>query len=165
MYSKKNLAAWESYLFCMENGLTLRCISKFLGMNLSTAFSWRHKILSAAETKTDNVLTETIEVDEFWLKENFKGSRSINPYFRDVENRYLIIMLSCRDSRGNILIRTAARKGLRKLLKNEISDILSPVSGAAKPLFHRGILPMLISPSRKDSDSACPPAPATALKA
>lgn len=134
MYSKKKLAAWESYFFCMESGLTLRSISKLLGMNLSTAFSWRHKILSAAKTKTDNVLTETIEVDEFWLKENFKGSRSINPYFRDVENRYLIILLSCRDSRGNILIRTAARKGLRKLLKNEISDILSPVIRRCKTL-------------------------------
>jgi hypothetical protein len=111
----------------MGVGLTLRGISELLGMNLSTAFSWRHKILSVAETKTDNVLTETIEADEFWLKENFKGSRSINPYLRNVENRNLIILLSCRDSLGNILIKTAARKGVRKLHKNEISDILSPV--------------------------------------
>ena len=127
MYSKKKLAVWAGYLHCMEGGLTLRGISKLLGMNLSTAFSWRHKILSVAETKTDNVLTETIEVDEFWLKENFKGSRSINPYLRNVENRNLIILLSCRDSLGNILMKTAARKGVRKLHKNEISDILSPV--------------------------------------
>jgi hypothetical protein len=134
MYSKKKLSSWASYLLYMEEGHTLRIISKLLGMNLSTAFSWRHKILSAAETKTDSVLTETIEVDEFWLKENFKGSRSINPYFMDVENRYLIILLSCRDSRGNILIKTAARKGLRKLHKNEISDILSPVIRRCKTL-------------------------------
>ncbi|HEY5575626.1 MAG TPA: hypothetical protein VIK34_02795, partial [Clostridiaceae bacterium] len=67
--AKKNLATWASYLFCMEEGHTLRSISKLLGMNLSTAFSWRHKILSAAGTKTDKILTETIEVDEFWLKE------------------------------------------------------------------------------------------------
>jgi hypothetical protein len=111
----------------MEGRHTLRNISKLLGMNLSTAFSWRHKILSVAVTKTDNILTETVEVNEFWLKENFKGSRSIKPYFRNVENRYLIIMLSCRDSRGNILLRTAAKQGSRMLQYREISDILSPV--------------------------------------
>jgi transposase-like protein len=134
MYSKKKFSTWVAYLFCMSGGLTLRCISKLLGMNLSTAFFWRHKILRVAETKTDNVLSETIEVDEFWIKENFKGNRCINPYFRNVENRYLIILLSCRDSLGNILIKTAARKGLRKLHKNEISDILSPVIRRCKRL-------------------------------
>jgi hypothetical protein len=134
MYSKKKLTVWSGYLFCMEGGLSLRVIAKLLGMNLSTAFSWRHKILSVAETKTDNILTETIEVDEFWLKENFKGSRSINPYFQNVEKRYLIILLSCRDSLGNILIKTAARKGLRNLHKNEISYILSPVIRRCKRL-------------------------------
>ena len=118
----------------MGGGLTLRQISKALGMNLSTAFSWRHKILSVAVTRTDTVLTETIEVNEFWLKENFKGCRRINPYFRDAENRYLILMLSCRDSQGNILMRTAARKGLRKLDCTEISDILSPVIKQCKTL-------------------------------
>jgi len=134
MYSKKNLATWASYLFCMEGGLTLRSMAKLLGMNLSTAFSWRHKILSVTKTKSDKILTETIEVDEFWLKENFKGCRSINPRFRDIENRYLIILLSCRDSQGNVFFRTAARKGLRKLHKNEISDILSPVIRRCKTL-------------------------------
>jgi len=123
MYSKKKLSTWGSYLLFMEEGHTLRSISKLLGMNLLTAFSWRHKILNAADTKTDNILTETIEVDEFRLKENFKGSRSIKPYFRDVENRYLIILLSCRDSLGKILIRTAARKGFRKLHKNELAKL------------------------------------------
>ena len=134
MYSKKTFKTWAEYLFCMGGGLTLRQISKTLGMNLSTAFSWRHKILSVAVTKTDTVLTETIEVNEFWLKENFKGCRKINPYFRNAENRYLILMLSCRDSQGNILMRTAARKGLRKLDYTEISDILSPVIKHCKTL-------------------------------
>lgn len=134
MYSKKNFDTWASYLLCMDGRLTLRCTSNLLGMNLSTAFSWRHKILSAAEAKTDDVLTETVEVDEFWLKENFKGSRSINPCFRNIKNRCSVILLSCRDSRGNSLLRTAARRGLRKLHKNEISDILNPVIRRCKTL-------------------------------
>jgi len=134
MYSKKTLRTWAGYLFCMGGGLTLRQISKALGMNLSTAFSWRHKILSVAVTKTDTVLTETIEVNEFWLKENFKGCRRINPHFRDAENRCPILMLSCRDSQGNIMLRAATRKGLRKLEYADISDILGPVIKRCKML-------------------------------
>ncbi len=164
MYSKKKLSTWAGYLFCMGVGLTLRGISELLGMNLSTAFSWRHKILSVSETKTDNVLTETIEVDEFWLKENFKGSRSINPYLRNVENRNLIILLSCRDSKGNVLIKTAARKGVRKLHKNEISDILSPVIRRCKRFVSSRNLAYVFLRSRKGSDSACLQAPVTAWK-
>lgn len=127
MYSKKTPRVWASYLFCMEGGLTLREISKILRINLSTAFSWRHKILSVADTKTDTVLAEKIEVNEFWLKENFKGCRKINPLFYDIKMRQLIILLSCRDSQGNILLRVAARKGVRALYKNEIEEVFSPL--------------------------------------
>lgn len=134
MYSKKTLKTWAGYLFCMKGRLTLRSISKLLGMNLSTAFSWRHKILSVAETKTDTMLTETIEVNEFWLKENFKGCRRINPHFRDPQKRCVILMLSCRDSQGNILLRAVARKGFRKLDYEEISGVLSPVINRCKTL-------------------------------
>jgi transposase-like protein len=127
MYSKKTLKTWAGYLLCMEGRLTLRSISKLLGMNLSTAFSWRHKILNASGTKTDVILTGTIEVCEFCIRENFKGSRNINPQFFDAKSRYLIVLLSCCDSNGNILFRTAARKGSRRLLYEEISEMLSPV--------------------------------------
>jgi transposase-like protein len=156
MYSKKTLKTWAGYLFCLEGRLTLRSISKLLGMNLSTAFSWRHKILSVAETKTDTVLTETIEVNEFWLKENFKGCRKINPHFRDDEKRYLILMLSCRDSQGNILLRAAARKGLRKLDYTEISDILSPVIDRCKMLVTTSNL-FYISFAKKKKLKLCMP--------
>jgi transposase-like protein len=160
MYSKKTLKTWAGYLFCLEGRLTLRSISKLLGMNLSTAFSWRHKILSVAETKTDTVLTETIEVNEFWLKENFKGCRKINPHFRDAEKRYLIMMLSCRDSQGNILLRAAARKGLRKLDYTEISDILSPVIDRCKMLVTTSNL-FYISFAKKKKLKLCMPCSAS----
>ncbi len=134
MYSKKSLDTWSSYLFCMGGRLTLRKISKLLKMNLSTAFAWRHKILSVAETMTDTLLTETVEVSEFWFKENFKGCRKINPRYRNKNNRLLIFFLSCKDSRENILFRTVARKGGRKLDNKEVSDLLSPVVKGCKTL-------------------------------
>jgi transposase-like protein len=134
MYSKKTLDDWASYLFCMEGGLTLRKISGLLGMNLSTAFAWRHKILSVCETMTDTLLTETVEVSEFWLKENFKGCRKMNPHFPDWKNRWLILFMSCIDSRENILFRAAARKGMRKLDNEEVSGVLGPVIRRCKTL-------------------------------
>ncbi|MBP1743677.1 MAG: transposase, family [Firmicutes bacterium] len=156
MYSKKTLETWAGYLFCMEGRLALRNISKLLGMNLSTAFSWRHKILSVAETKTDTVLTETIEVNEFWLKENFKGCRRINPHFRDAEKRCQILMLSCRDSKGNILLKAVARKGLRKLEYAEISNILSPVIEHCKMLVTTSNL-FYVSFAKKNKLRLCMP--------
>ncbi len=134
MYSKKTLDTWASYLFCMQGRLTLRKISKLLRISLPTAFAWRHKILSVAETMTDNMLTDTVEVNEFCLKENFKGCRNIEPRFRGNNDRRLILFLSCRDSRGNILFRTAARKWGRKLDNKEVSDLLSPVVKGCKTI-------------------------------
>jgi len=132
MYSKKKPGTWASYLLCMEGGMPLRKISKLLGISLSTAFSWRHKILSAAGTRIDNILTENIEVHEFSLRENFKGSRRINPRFFYAGNRRLIVMLSCCDSQENILVKTAARKGWRNLVYEEISGILTPIVKSCK---------------------------------
>lgn len=132
MYSKKKPVTWASYLLCMEGGLTLRKISKLLKMNLSTAFSWRHKILSASGTMIDNILTENIEVSEFSLRENFKGSRSINPHFFYGKKRRMIVLLSCCDSQGNTLMKTAARKYGRNLVYEEISATLAPFINSCK---------------------------------
>ena len=127
MYSKKPFKTWVSYLFCIEGGLTLREISDVLEMNLSTAFFWRHKILSAVKANADNILTGTIEINEFRLKENFKGNRRIEPHFQDINMRCSLIMLSCTDSSGNIFFRPAARKSMYMLLKNEIDALLTPL--------------------------------------
>jgi len=82
---------------CLKNfTFTIRQTAKALGMSLSTAFSWRHKILSVSETMTDTMLTETVEVNEFWLKENFKGCRNIKQSFLNTENRNLIFFLELR---------------------------------------------------------------------
>lgn len=157
MYSKKPLKTWADYLFCMEGRLTLRSISKHLEMNLSTAFAWRHKILSVSETMTDKVLTETVEVNEFCLVENFKGCRKIPPHYHSVQNkRRMILFLSCKDSQDNILFRTAARKGSRKLEYKDISDILSPVLRKCKTLVTTSNLPY-ISFAKKNKVRLCMP--------
>ena len=45
--TRKNLSVWTSYLKCMLDKKTLRETSEECGISMSTAFSWRHKILDA----------------------------------------------------------------------------------------------------------------------
>jgi transposase-like protein len=46
-YTKKTYAQWHSYIKFMLYGLSLREIAFEVGISVTTAFNWRHKILSA----------------------------------------------------------------------------------------------------------------------
>ena len=46
-YTKKTYAQWHSYIKYMLYGLSLREIAFEVGISATTAFNWRHKILSA----------------------------------------------------------------------------------------------------------------------
>lgn len=68
---------WEQYAHCMELKLTLREAAKICGINLKTAFLWRHRFLQAQSGKNDDQLSGIIEVDEFFLAYSEKGSKTI----------------------------------------------------------------------------------------
>ncbi|WBW98330.1 IS1595 family transposase [Oceanirhabdus sp. W0125-5] len=44
-YSKKGIYKWIEYMKCMVRGLSLRECSRIVGINIATAFFWRHKIM------------------------------------------------------------------------------------------------------------------------
>ncbi|WP_299490432.1 IS1595 family transposase [uncultured Shewanella sp.] len=69
---------WEKYAHCMELKLTLREAAKICGINLKTAFLWRHRFLSAQAGRNDDKLSGIIEADEFFLAYSEKGSRTIS---------------------------------------------------------------------------------------
>ena len=68
---------WEAYAHCMELKLTLRQAASECGINLKTAFLWRHRFLMAQAGKNDDKLSGIIEVDEFFLAYSEKGSKTI----------------------------------------------------------------------------------------
>lgn len=68
---------WFSYLRCMIDSLTLRESAKRTGIDLKTAFRWRHRFLAAASTSNINILSGIVEVDETFFPESFKGKRHI----------------------------------------------------------------------------------------
>lgn len=133
MYSKKSLETWIDFISCMVENLTLRSISNLLSINLSTAFFWRHKILSVVETNTDTTLTGNIEISELKLRESFKGSKVPEPDYYYYGNKHVemgrnnIFILSCRDNENNIFMRAVAKMRPMMLRKEHLDNILGPL--------------------------------------
>ncbi|WDE09433.1 IS1595 family transposase [Thalassomonas haliotis] len=68
---------WEEYARCMVLKLTLREAADICGINLKTAFLWRHRFLMAQAGKNQDKLSGIIEVDEFFLARSEKGSKTL----------------------------------------------------------------------------------------
>ena len=69
---------WEEYAHCMALRLTLRQAARACGINLKTAFLWRHRFLQAQAGKNDDKLSGIIEVDEFFLAYSEKGNKTLS---------------------------------------------------------------------------------------
>ena len=67
---------WEEYARCMELKLTLRESAIICGINLKTAFLWRHRFLMAQSGQNHDKLSGIIEVDEFFLAYSEKGEKT-----------------------------------------------------------------------------------------
>ena len=75
--TRKHLSVWMHYVQCMLDHKTLRETADECEMSVSTAFSWRHKILDAVSELAENVyLTGTVEADETFLSVSYKGNHS-----------------------------------------------------------------------------------------
>jgi len=61
----------------MRDSLTLRVSATRLGIDLKTAFRWRHRFLHASASANVNGLSGIIEVDETFFLESCKGKRHL----------------------------------------------------------------------------------------
>lgn len=68
---------WLNYLHCMQDSLTLRASAARVGIDLKTAFRWRHRFLQASARSNANDLSGIIEVDETFFLESCKGQRGL----------------------------------------------------------------------------------------
>lgn len=68
---------WFDYLRCMRDSLTLRVSAARVGIDLKTAFRWRHRFLHASANANANALSGIIEVDETFFAESCKGKRNL----------------------------------------------------------------------------------------
>ena len=69
---------WMDYIECMVEGKSLRKICDQLEISLTTAFTWRHKILNALKRMDRVVLKGVTEADETHLLESRKGGPQYN---------------------------------------------------------------------------------------
>ncbi|WP_103623937.1 IS1595 family transposase [Campylobacter concisus] len=82
--SKKDLSVWKKYIHCMIEKYSLRKTAEICGINLSTAFNWRHKILDSLQSvKLDAI----IEADETFMPISYKGHHKDFNFPRSVKHR------------------------------------------------------------------------------
>jgi len=68
---------WLEHLRCMRDSLTLRVTAARIGVDLKTAFRWRHRFLRTSAKSNTNSLSGIIEVDETFFTESYKGARNL----------------------------------------------------------------------------------------
>jgi len=73
--TRKSITVWAAYLRCMMDQKTLKRSSEECHISMSTAFTWRHKILDTLRELTEKVyLTGIVEADETFFNVSFKGN-------------------------------------------------------------------------------------------
>ncbi len=73
--TRKSLVVWAAYLKCMMDQKTLADTSEECHISMSTAFTWRHKILDTLDKLTKKTyLTGTVEADETFFNVSYKGN-------------------------------------------------------------------------------------------
>ncbi|MGP5060526.1 IS1595 family transposase [Psychrobacter celer] len=73
--SQKDIKVWELYIHCMIEKYPLRKCAKICGINLATAFAWRHKILDALQNMMNDVeLDGVVQADETFTAISYKGN-------------------------------------------------------------------------------------------
>ena len=75
-YTKK-IEQWPHYLVLMRQGRTLRQCAQHLELHVSTAFRWRHAVLTPMKIADPAVLTGTVELKEILFAHSRKGSRGL----------------------------------------------------------------------------------------
>ena len=82
-YSKKETKVWIDYIECMIKGYSLRRCAWECGINLATAFFWRHKILDALSSfMGKGEVDGLVEADECYLRYSYKGNHSKSKRFK-----------------------------------------------------------------------------------
>ncbi len=131
LYDIKLKSKWQSYLRCMENGMTIKKIAKEIGISIQTSFDWRHKILSSLNEFVPEQLSSEVECDELELALNNKGSRNLdreprkrgNDFRRNTgkEEITVVQVVTAVERKGEKYLKAVVSK---RLSKEEISKAL-----------------------------------------
>lgn len=126
---------WFNYMKCMVNGYSLRQTAAVVGISLSTAFCWRHKILrSLGDIFEEEQLSGVIEADETFILESFKGNHQHSSVFimprpprkrggkaslRGISSEQVCVACAI-DRKGNIVSRPACKGRISSKTLSEV---------------------------------------------
>ncbi len=75
--SKKGMNTWIEYMKCMVKGLSLKISSEIVGINIATAFYWRHKILDGLRNYMGKgCVGGIVEMGHMIVVESIKGDKN-----------------------------------------------------------------------------------------
>jgi len=128
---------WLEYFRLMIEGLSLRKIASLLDIHLSTAFYWRHKILTALQVQERTSLSGIAEGDETYFRESEKGNKNITrrkPKKRGHAaskrgiSREQVCVLVAKDRSGRVFSKTACMgqmslKHMDNVAKNSLDEV------------------------------------------
>ena len=124
--------AWLAYLMCMSQS-PLRQAAEVCGINLKTAFKWRHRFIKPFSKVDKTHLSGIVEVDESLFPLNEKGNRQLKrqPRKRGTKakkrgpsHEHHRIVLVARDQQSNTYARpleTASQINIQEAIKNPIN--------------------------------------------
>lgn len=126
---------WVKYIEYMVEGYTLPKIAEELGIHISTAFYWRHKILNALKSLGFDTLQGIVESDETFFRESMKGrkvthrkprKRGARDPKRGISNLKIAVVVA-HDRNGSVIARKAGRGRLKaKEIDSVIGDYIHP---------------------------------------
>ena len=73
---KKEL--WFAFAECMLEAYSVRKTAKKIGVNLKTAFLWRHRFLALSHSHESKHFSGIIEADDTYFRKSQKGSKKLN---------------------------------------------------------------------------------------
>ncbi len=70
-------ALWIRYSRCLRDGLSIKKSAKICGIDITTAFRWRHRFMTNTLVSKDQEMTGIVEADETFFTESCKGNHKI----------------------------------------------------------------------------------------
>lgn len=121
---------WLKFIKYMLDGLTLPKIANRLGIHVSTAFYWRHKVLFALRSLGHDSLTGIVESDETFFLESLKGRKPVTfrkprkrggvAKLRGISKEQVCVVVAI-DRQGDIVSQNAGRG---RITATEIDAVL-----------------------------------------
>jgi len=122
---------WHQYSEEMWFSSKIRDAASGLGINVKTAWRWRHKLLSNPTQRKPSELHGIIEADETFINESFKGKRYLNRAARkrgvksnDIPKTPVLLAL---DRNGSIT-HCVLKRNTREELERSLAPVLTPGS-------------------------------------